>query len=212
MPNNGIEEKMSTVSGGRVWDLSGQIRPAKKSFAWRKFILWAVCISTVTAFPLIIMAHFDFPVWYSKPTGITSVAGGFVDQYDAFLSWPNFFLWLGVMTVSTIGVILVNKKFKYSANAFIIIALVGATVMTSTANNDVKSSDFDGWVKDTYGYTSNQRAAPTLDKSAINVRDANGVKTTLNILRSDSNIYLYKNVVEEEQLRAKIKSVKEHGE
>lgn len=203
---------MSVASGGRVWALPTQKVTMQSSSSSRKassWVAWSACILAVAVLPVLALVFFGFPVWYDEPTGIKSVAGGYIDTSDSYMSGLNFFLWVCALIGGIVGIVFVNKKFRRRLNPLMIAAFVLLTFCTSLADNETKfDGGFDQWVKDTYGYTTNQGIAPSLDKMAIYAKDANGAKTTLNILRSDGNIYLYANVIEEEELRNKIKAAK----
>lgn len=210
---------MAMASGGRVWDLpvkaSNVPAPKKKFFSEAKvrFVKWLLCFIVVGILPLSILGFLKVPVWTFVPSNLKSVAGGYVDEYRGEFSWGIFLLYIGVMILSIVLTCWITYRFYDELIlAFpIFFMVIFAFVVSMNANGKYQGTSFDDWAKTTYGYQKVSGGKPSLNDVAVRIENKDGVQTTANVLRSDGNIYLYENVVQEEELVNKIKAEKAAG-
>lgn len=202
---------MSAVTGGNVWDFAAEekeisISKASRIFNWVK---WVLCVAPIAFGPALTLAFFDFEVWNTVPTNLKPVAGGFVVTERFTMSLLNFGFYVATIIGSIIGVHFVNRKLLRGSTLFTGLLIFAFVVMVSINDNDKSTTtSFETWAQETYGYTKVYGGKPELSANAVNVLKADGVQTVANILRSDGNIYLYENVVQEEELIKKIKEAK----
>ena len=210
---------MAMASGGRVWDLPVKVSnvpaPKKKFFSEAKirFLKWLLCFLAVGILPLSILGFLKVPVWTFVPSNLKSVAGGYVDEYHGEFSWPIFLLYVGVMILSIVLTCWITYRFYDELILFfpIFFMVLFAFFVSMNANEKYQGISFDDWAKTTYGYQKVSGGKPSLNDVAVRIENKDGVQTTANVLRSDGNIYLYENVVQEEELVNKIKAEKAAG-
>lgn len=210
---------MAMASGGRVWDLpvkaSNVPAPKKKFFSEAKirFLKWLLCFLVVGILPLSVLGFLKVPVWTFVPSNLHSVAGGYIDEYRGEFSWGMFLLYVGVMILSIVLTCWITYRFYDELILFfpIFFMVLFAFFVSMNANEKYQGKSFDDWAKTTYGYQKVSGGKPSLNDVAVRIENKDGVQTTANVLRSDGNIYLYENVVQEEELVNKIKAEKAAG-
>lgn len=202
---------MTIASGGKVWDLPGGILPVATSKKILKWFKWAAGFGLIGFTPTLLVAYLDFEVWRVSPSGLTSIAGGYVNPSTSEMSFLNFLLYFGVVVVSWLGVMWWNEKIIKNQMPFIsFFSLMLFAVLVSLHDNESAppSESINQWAKDTYGYEKILGEGVKLNTIAVSVLKEDGTRTTANVLRSDGNVYLYENVIQEEELIQKIKEAK----
>lgn len=209
---------MAMASGGRVWDLpvkESNVPVQKKFFSKAKihFLKWLLCFIAVGVLPLSILGFLKVPVWTFVPSNLKSVAGGYIEEYRGEFSLGMFLLYVGVMILSIALVSWMTYRFYDELFLFtpILFMVIFAFIISMNANGKYQGTSFDDWAKTTYGYQKVNGGKPSLNDVAVRIENKDGVQTTANVLRSDGNIYLYENVVQEEELVNKIKAEKAAG-
>ena len=207
---------MAMASGGRVWDLpvkESNVPASKKKFFSKTkihFLKWLFSVLAAAVIPLSVLGSLKMAVWTFVPSNLKSVAGGYVDEYRGQFSLGIFLLYVVVTLASIALVSWITYIFYDEVPLFLPIILLSgfALVVSLGANEKYQGVSFDDWAKATYGYQKVSGGRPSLNDVVIRIENKDGVQTTANVLRSDGNIYLYENVVQEEELVDKIKAEK----